>query len=353
MTRDDVRRWGLVLAIVGGVAWGLGVLVDPHDAWVAYLVALVSAMTIAVGALSLVLMAHLSDATWFVLLRRIAQAVAASVPILALLMIPAAFGLRALYPWLSPERLEPHVRELVLRKRAYLNLTFFIVRSVVYVAAWTAILVRLDRWSAQQDAGARPAPLIGFSAAAAIVLGFTLTFASFDWLMSLRPDWSSTVYGMRVYAGTAVAALGIIAVVMPWSGLPYRPPHAHALASLLLSFLIFWFYIAVSQLIVIWIGNTPAEITWYLARSHGPWLLIAALLLVGHFVVPFLLLLFKPIKQSPRAMGRVGLWLLLMHYVDVCWLAVPDAGISAWSAVWIYPAALVFVVSAAAIASAW
>jgi hypothetical protein len=239
-----------------------------------------------------------------------------------------------------------------MRKRAYLNLTFFLVRAAIYVASWLIIVARLRRWSARHEAGARPGSLRGFSAAASIVFGLTLTFASFDWLMSLRPDWFSTIYGLRVFAGTVVPALGLIAVLMNASGLPIRPGHAQALASLLLSFVIFWFYIAFAQLLIVWIGNEPVEISWYVARSHGAWLAVGFVLGFGNFAVPFLLLLFRPIKRSPVAMARLGVWLLAMHYVDLCWLVVPDAASGTWAAWWGFPSALLLSVGAAAMLSA-
>ena len=353
MTRGAVMRSGVAAFVVGAAGWVLALSVDSHQAWIAYLVATVSVLTVALGAVMLVLMAHLTGATWFVVLRRLAESVAGSTTVLVLLLVPLAFGLHALYPWLSPDRLEPHVRELVARKHGYLNLTFFIVRAAVYAAAWLVIVARLRRWSSRQDAGEQPAPLLGFSAVAGIVMAFTLTFASFDWLMSLRPDWYSTMYGLRVCAGTFVPALGLMAMLMRGSRAPVTPGNAQALASLLLSFVIFWFYIAFCQLLVVWIGNEPAEITWYVARSHGGWLVVGGVLAVGHFVVPFLLLLFRGIKRSPRALARLGAWLLAMHYLDLCWLVVPDAGRWSWAGVWMYLSALLLTAGAAAVLAAW
>jgi len=353
MTRGAVIRAGLAAVVAGGAAWIVALSVDAQQAWLAYLVAVMSVLTVSLGALMLVLMAHLTGATWFVVLRRLAEAVAASTTVLVLLLVPLVFGLHALYPWLTPDRLEPHVRAVVLRKQAYLNLPFFLARAVIYVVAWLLILARLRRWSSRQQAGEDPGPIAGFSAAAAIVVGFTLSFAAFDWLMSLRPDWSSTMYGLRVIAGTFVPALGLIAVLMRGGRIPARAGHAQALASLLLSFVIFWFYIAFCQLLVVWIGNEPDEITWYVARSHGGWLAAGGILAIGHFAVPFLLLLFRRVKRSLRAMARLGVWLLAMHYLDMCWLVVPDAGGWSWSGVWMYAAALLLTSGAAAVLAAW
>jgi hypothetical protein len=353
VTRARAQRWAAVAVIAGGVAWAVALVVDPRQAWLSYLMAVAATLTVMLGAVALVLMAHLSDAVWFVVMRRMAEAVAGSTWLMVVLLVPLLFGLRDLYPWLTPDRLEPHVREMVMRKSAYLNEPFFLIRAVVYIAAWLVIVARLRRWSARQDTGEPVASLRGFCAVASIVFGFTLTFASFDWLMSLRPDWFSTIYGVRVFAGTVPAALGLIAVLMRTGRLPVKPDHAQALASLLLAFVIFWFYIAFAQLLIVWIGNEPAEITWYVARSRGVWLAVGIVLGAGHFALPFLLLLFRRIKRSPTAMARLGLWLLAMHALDLCWLAGPDANGRPLALAWMYPAALLLAAGAATVMAAW
>lgn len=353
MTRHRVLRSGATAFVIGAIAWAIALAVNAQQAWLAYLIAVVSALTVTLGALMLVLMAHLTGATWFVALRRLAESVAAATAVLVLLLIPLLFGLHTLYPWLSPERLDPHVREMVMRKQAYLNLPFFLVRAGIYVAVWLLILARVRRWSSRQEAGAQPGAITGFSAAGCILIGFTLSFASFDWLMSLRPDWYSTMYGVRVFAGTFVPALGLMAVLMQSARLPITRGTAQALASLLLAFVIFWFYIAFGQLLIIWIGNAPAEITWYVARSSLSWLVVGTILAIGHFAVPFLMLLFRRVKRNPVTMARLGGWLLAMHYLDVCWLTIPDAGHFSWASVWIYPSALLLTCGAAAVLSAW
>lgn len=353
VTRQSVRRAGTTALVIGAIAWVVALAVNAQQAWLAYLIAVISALTVTLGALMLVLMAHLTGATWFVVLRRVAEAVAAATTILVLLLIPLLFGLHALYPWLAPERLEAPVRDMVMRKQGYLNLPFFIIRAVIYVACWLLILARVRRWSSRQEAGEQPGPIAGFSAAACILIGFTLSFAAFDWLMSLRPDWYSTMFGVRVFTGTFVPALGLIALLMQVGRLPITRGTAQALASLLLAFVIFWFYIAFGQLLIIWIGNEPAEITWYVARSSVSWLIVGAVLGVGHFAVPFLMLLFRRVKRNPLTMARLGGWLLAMHYLDVCWLTIPDAGHFSWASLWIYPSALLLTCGAAAVLSAW
>lgn len=352
MTRSRVIAVGLSVAVIGGLVWAIGLVTSPHDAWLAYLAGVIAMLTIALGALALVLMAHLTDATWFVVLRRVAEMVAESLPVLVLLLVPLGFGLSALYPWLTPAALPAEIREAVVRKQAYLNLPFFGARAAIYAGAWLGILAVLRRWSARQDAGERPAPPGGAAAAAAIVLGFTLTFASFDWLMSLQPEWWSTVYGVRVFAATVVPALALMAVLMRSGPVPAGAGNAQALASLQASFLLFWFYIAFSQLLIVWIGNEPHEIAWYLPRARGAWVGTGVVLLIGHFVLPFLLLLRKRIKRSVDAMARLGWWLLAMHAVDIGWLVFPGSGATK-AAAWLYVAALAFTGGLTAATAAW
>jgi hypothetical protein len=131
VTRSRVITIGVGVAVIGGIVWAIGLITSPHDAWLAYLAAAIAMLTVALGALALVLMAHLTDATWFVALRRLAESVAASLPMVMVLLVPLGFGLHVLYPWLTPAALPAGTREVVLRKHAYLNLPFFAIRAVI------------------------------------------------------------------------------------------------------------------------------------------------------------------------------------------------------------------------------
>jgi len=353
-----MTRWtagGIAAAMLAVVPFAIAVAVDPARAWFAYLAAYVAVLTVALGALSMLLMAHLTGAVWFVVLRRLTEGAAAMIPLLALAALPLAFVLPTLYPWVHPHDLPEHVQVLVGRISAYLNVPFFLARAASVLTAWSVMTIVLLRWSGQQDTGTRSnPPFRGFSAIAAIVLAFTLTCAAFDWLMSLSPEWYSTIYGVRVFASAMLGALGLIAVVAGRAAgtarcpLPVGNAHLNALGSLLIAFVLFWAYVAFSQLLVIWIGNEPREISWYVRRSTGGWALAGVALLAANFAVPFLALLFHNVRHSARAMAWLGGWLLAIHYFDLYWLVMPELGSYRLSGIWIDASAVALLAGPAA-----
>ena len=323
----------LTVGVVGLAVCVVGFIVDAHQAYAAYLVAYLTVFTTVVGALILVMISHASGAKWFVVLRRLAETVASTVPILILLFIPILWGLHELYAWVPPlDRLTPSVRASVLQKQAYLNVPFFIARAAAYLVVWLIVAALLRLWSVRQDreGGVRLTQYQRRLAAGGLpIVGVALTFAAFDWLMSLTPTWYSTIYGVYVFAGGFVAALALVGVLAAAEYAGGRLPdaamhdHMHALGKLLLTFVIFWAYIAFAQVLIIWIGGLPAEITWYAERSRGAWGVIGLVLVGGNFVAPFLFLLSRRLKRKERSMAMLGLWLLVMHDLDVSWLALP------------------------------
>ena len=321
-----------VLAAIGWAGVALGLALDPSRAWFAYLAAYVYVLTTVLGALCLVMIAHTTNARWFVLVRRLAESVCGAVPALVLLFIPLLFALPQLYPWAAPAApLGDRARELVERKRAYLNVPFFIVRAGVYLTTWWVLAAVLRRWSLRQDradGSASPRWIAGVSGAGLMLFGFTLTFAAFDWVMSLAPTWQSSVFGIYVFCGSMTAGLGALLVltyILEHSRAPgtVHPAHYHALGRLLLTFVALWAYIAYSQGMLIWIANIPDEVHFYTLRIAGGWGVLLIVLAVGHFLLPFLLLLSRSIKRNGAAMAAIGVWMLVMHYLDVFWLVIP------------------------------
>jgi hypothetical protein len=352
----------MVIAGIGAVFCVVGAVVDPHRAAAAYLTAYVACVAVALGALAMIMIARVTAATWFVALRRQAEQVVATLPVLALLFLPVLAAVHLLYPWAQPDAvLAPAVRVAVQAKRAYLNLPFFVARSVVYWATWITLGELLRRASLAQDNADSEAIERRMRVICAVGLpafALTMTFASFDWMMSLSPAWYSTIYGVDYFAGGMVGALALIVVLVArgrWRGeLPdaVGAGHMHALAKLLLTFVLFWVYIGFSQLIVIWSADIPAEITWYLSRMHGGWKLLGGVLVAGHFALPFCALLVLSVKRSVVAMSLIGAWLVIMHYLDLYWIVMPDAAPrnAHASAYWMDAAAVLFVAGAASIA---
>jgi hypothetical protein len=171
--------------------------------------------------------------------------------------------------------------------------------------------------------------------------------------MSLSPTWYSTVYGIDYFAGGMVGALALLALLVARGRLRDELPeavgadHLHALAKLLLTFVLFWIYIGFSQFIVIWSAEIPVERAWYVVRTRGAWNTLIGFVLGGHFVLPFVVLLVRDFKRSMLVMAALGAWLLAMHYLDVYWIVMPDAPHGSSSAPWIDLGALMFVAGVA------
>ena len=358
------RSHGIAIGVgvVGAGLLAVAAAFDPRRVAFAYLCAWLYWLSIALGALLLVMIHHLTGSTWFIVLRRLAEALFAALVPLALLAVPLLFAPELLYPWTHPGDLEPHLRELVAKKAAWLDLPFFGIRGLLYLAIWLASAVLLARWSAAQDRG-DGAPLAQrqkvFCAAALPATALALTFASFDWVMSLSPAWASSVFGVYVFAGAAIGGLAaiVLAAFFGERGGRLRDvvtvSHFHALGKLLFTFVVFWAYIAFFQFFIIWIANVPEETSWYVVRTRGGYGALGLILVVGQFLVPFFLLLSRARKRRPERLAAVAAWLLAMHYVDVYWLVIPAYPVPGWQPHWSDPVALVATGALAALGPLW
>ncbi|HEU4700090.1 MAG TPA: hypothetical protein VFS40_12985 [Gemmatimonadales bacterium] len=336
-------RTALIVGVIGAGLCVVGVLVDPARLLASYLVAYAAVVALVVGVLLMRMMAPLCGATWFVPYRRAADATAATLPLLALLFLPIAFGLGRLYPWAHPlASLPPALRAAVAPKRAYLNPAAFVVRAAIYLVLWSAVALCLGRWARRRD-GATELALARrqrvLSAVALPAVAFALSFAAFDWLMSLAPAWSSTIFGVYYFAGGMIAALAWLALAAGEAPAP-TPAQQHALATLLFAFVVFWAYCGFSQFLIIWIGDVPGEVAWYVPRLAGSWGVLGGILLVGGFVLPFLALLFRAVKRERRRLAAVAVWLLALHWLDVYWMVLPASHPAGWPPHWLDLAAL-------------
>ncbi|HZH04467.1 MAG TPA: hypothetical protein VEY30_11845 [Myxococcaceae bacterium] len=319
-----------LLGLVGCVA---GFVIAPKQAYFSYLFAFCYWVGIAVAGIILLAIFHATKAKWMVVLRRAVETVAVTPPIFALLFIPIALGMRQLYIWVDPPPTLPeHTLHLLHHKHPYLNVPFFLARAAFYFASWSLIGYLLHRWSVRQDESGAVNLTVKqrrLGVGALPVLALTLTFAAFDWMMSLDPTWVSTIFGVYFFAGAFVSVIAIIILAAAYGqgensfGRWMTPAHFHNLGKLLLGFTAFWAYIAFSQFLLIWIANIPEETPWYLVRTRQGWKPVAYFLAVGHFVIPFFILLSQRLKTRPRALARVAAWILLMHAVDVYWLILP------------------------------
>jgi hypothetical protein len=328
----------VTVGIVGiGVAICLGLLSEENQRhfFYSYLLNFCYLLSLSLGALFFVATQHLCRAGWSVTVRRLAEILAGNLIFLAILFVPILVqilcGRTTVYSWLDPAEVAgDHVLE---GKSNYLNLPFFVVRCVAYFVIW-ALLARyfLSRSIRQDDTGEPQltARMEWLSAPALLLFAVTVSFASFDLLMSLDPYWFSTIYGLYFFSGAVVgglAAIIVLAVVLQsagWLATSITVEHFHELGKLLFGFIIFWGYIAFSQYMLIWYGNIPEETVWYLARQTGPWVGVSLVLLFGHLLIPFFGLLPRSVKREKAVLGAWAIWMLVLHWVDVYWLVMPQ-----------------------------
>jgi hypothetical protein len=335
------------LATIGGALLALsliGLFVNATQFLQSYLMAYMLVLGITLGSLALGMVHQLSGGAWGVVIRRPIGAATRTLPVLTLLFVPILFGMHRLYPW-TDAALVAH-DEVLQHKHLYLNTPFFIVRAVIYFAVWNALTYFLNAWSLEQDETGDPAiarRMQRLSAGGLVAYGLTITFASFDWLMSLDPKWYSTMYGVLILGGQGVSALAFLIAALAW--LARRPPldrvvvpaHFHDLGNLLLA------YFGFSQYLIIWAGNLPAEISWYLDRLQPGWRFIGLVLIVFHFAVPFCMLLSRTVKREPQILFALVSAILVVRLIDLFWLTAPHFHGDGLSVSWldiVLPAAL-------------
>jgi hypothetical protein len=346
--RQRVLPVSLIVGLIGAVVLVVGWVVDPLQFFRSYLWAYAFWLGLPVGSLGILMIQYLTGGVWGLAARRVAEAGAATLAPMAVLFLPLFAGLTQLYPWTQPSVVAAD--EALGQKAAYLNVPFFVGRTVLYFLVWVALAYFLLRWSAEQDRTGDERLLLRLrhlSAGGVVALGVTVSFAAIDWLMSLEPTWYSTVYGARVGAGMLLTAFALTIVVLVV--LASREPLANVASaqlfndfgSLLLAFLMLWAYMTYFELTLIWAGNLGEEISWYLRRLYGPWEPVAYFVGIGAFAVPFVLLLFRPLKRNRRTLGAVASFLFLTRVVDVFGLVAPAFYQSGPLVHWLDPVALV------------
>jgi hypothetical protein len=296
-----------------------------------WLIGFLFCLGLTLGSLALLMLQHMSGGQWGLVSRRIFEAATRNLPIVILMFIPIVLRMPAIFEWVRPEAAE---NAIIQAKAGYLNQGFFIARAIGYFAFWMLLVVLLNRWSAEQDRGQATAPAdsVRFrtvSAPGLLFLVLTVTFASVDWIMSLEPEWFSTIFGLLTIAGwglTSFAMTVIVLAMLQTSGVAtdiLKPRHFHDLGKLLLAFTMLWAYLSFSQFLIIWSGNLPEEIPWYVKRTTGSWGYVAIALVVGHFMLPFSLLLSQDLKKRPRLLARVAMFIIAMRMLDLIWLIEP------------------------------
>jgi hypothetical protein len=326
------QQRALVIGGVGLLAGAIGAVANVDQFLRSWLIGFLFCLGMTLGSLGLLMIQHLSGGQWGLVSRRVFEAASRTLPIVGLFFIPVLLGLPTIFEWARPEAAQ---NEIIHAKAAYLNKGFFIVRAVVYFAFWILCSVLLNRWSAEQDRGEgiTPADSVRFrkiSAPGLLFLVLTVTFASVDWVMSLDPEWFSTIFGLLTVTGYGLSAIALTVVVLsmltttePFVGV-LTPRHFHDLGKLLLAFVMLWAYLSFSQFLIIWSGNLPEEIPWFVRRLNAPWGAVSILLLVGHFTLPFLLLLSRDLKRHSGLLAKVAMFVVAMRMVDAIWLVAPE-----------------------------
>lgn len=327
---------GLLIAGVGGllgaVLLGMGDLAKLQRA---YLLAFMYVLSIALGALWFVAIQHLTNAKWSVAVRRVAEILASNMPLVAVLslgvVVPMLAGSTDLYVWLDHARVEQD--HVLHHKAAYLNIQFFCVRWFIYFGFWIWLGNRFLRLSVQQDREGGDqisATLQRISAPSMIAFALTLTFCSFDLLMSLDALWFSTMFGVYYFAGCVLAGYSTLGLALMWVQSKGRlssavsREHYHDIGKMMFAFIVFWAYIAFSQFMLIYYADIPEETHWYHWRLEGDWKGVSWLLLVAHFVIPFFGLMSRHMKRNKRTLAFWAIWVLVIHYVDLFWLVYPQ-----------------------------
>ena len=330
MNFDRLHRNAWTVGIAALALAAIGLIISREQFFRSYLWAFLFWFGLGMGCLPLLMLYHLVGGAWGFLIRRIIESGTRTLPVLALLFIPILFGMPYLYEWSRPEVIAES--EIIARKQAYLNTPFWIIRAVVYFAIWLFYAHRLNRLSAIEDETGDVTLSDRFqrlSAPGLLLYGLTITFAVFDWAMSLEAEWYSSIYGMLWIVNQALSALALsILAVFLLSG---RPPVSrvaasetiHDLGNLLFAFIMLWGYLSFAQFLIIWNGNLPEEIHWYLSRLDHGWQWVAAVLLLFHFAAPFFLLLARFNKQRAGRLAAIALLVLLMRAVDTFWTIAP------------------------------
>jgi hypothetical protein len=332
---DTLRGRGLALGLAGLAACGLGLFLSPGQFFRSWLFAFLFWLGIGIGCLSVLMIQHLTGGLWGLVIRRILEAGSRTLRYAWALFLPLALGIPHVFVWANHEALaaDHHLHEAVARKHEYLNVPFFLGRAAFYFVVWAVLAHLLSRLSTSQDRGWTEATARrqrGLSGGGLLLMGLTITFASVDWGMSLDPRWFSTIYGVLFMVGQALSALALCIVML--ARLADEPPLAravsaqvmHDLGKLLFAFVMLWAYVNLSQFLIVWSGNLPEEIPWYIARWRGSWQAVALLLLVAHFALPFLLLLSRDVKRNAGVLAGVAIGILAMRLVDLYWLIGPE-----------------------------
>ena len=327
-----LRQFGMTVGVLGVVLAIIGFFMSPVDRFYqAYLVAYTFWMGVILGSMALLMVQHLSGGVWGIVLRRPFEAAVRTLPFMTILFLPIVLGMHSLYEWSHDGITDTD--PIIAAKALYLNTPFFLARQVIYFAIWNLIGFLLTKWSQEHDRTGDPA-LLGklstLSGAGLCIYFLTVTFAMVDWTMSVNPHWFSTIWGMLYIGGQGLSAFafGIVVLVMLARVAPLNrvltSHHFHDLGKFLFAFLMLWAYLQFSQFLIIWSANIPEEIPHYLNRWENSWKYLSIFIVVGHFMVPYALLLSRDLKRNHGKLQIIATWILFARIADYWWHVAPE-----------------------------
>jgi hypothetical protein len=333
---DSVGRVQTVGLAIGGVALLVTIYAavsSPKDFYLSYLFSFLLVLGLTLGSLGLLMLQHLTGGHWGIIIRRPLEAASRNIWLVLLMFVPIIFGMKTLYSaWLDPEKLK--AEPLSAYQQAYLTTGGFLGRAFLYFAIWGALVWLFNSWSREQDQNRDDRALrrrFKLMAGPGIILYIlAMTFAAIDWVMSLSPHWASTIYGFIFVGAQAITAMSFVIIVVAAlsSSEPYseiiQKRHLHDLGKLLFAFNMLWAYFDFSQLLIIWSGNQPEEISFYRTRLYGSWGIVAVIVLLFSFALPFLVLLSRDVKRSAGLITKVAIWMIVFRLVDLFWMTRPE-----------------------------
>jgi hypothetical protein len=327
---------GVLFSIVAVILW----FTNPDEFYRAYLLGFMCWLGVSLGSMAIIMIRHMTGGGWGVVIRRVQGAAMRTLPLLTILFVPIAIAVyrNRIYPWaMAPGSItDDHIREHLAKHSfvlGYLNFNGFLVRAAIYFIVWNLLSILLSRWSIEGDSPTARDNTQRFKAIAGpglILYGFTITFAVIDWIMSIDPTWISTIFGLIILIGEVLSAMCFAVVVerilfnyKPMSVM-LKPDFVHDHGKWMLTFTMVWAYFSFSQWLIIWAGNLPNEISFFLKRINGGWGWIALMLPVCIFAIPFAILLSRPFKRDIRRLALLAVWMILMRYVDLFWIIEPN-----------------------------
>jgi hypothetical protein len=327
---DRLQRNVLFVGLVALLVSLIGLFTNPSHFWQSYLFAYIFWAGLALGCLGIFFLHNVVGGNWGVAVRRLVESGLQTLPLILLLAIPIFFALGTLYKWTDAGYRAEHFA--TGHKAAYLNPTWFIIRTLLYFAIWGFSGYRILGMANEHDRTGDPAlfkRIKARSAPALLVFVLTTTLAFIDWIMSLEPDWYSTIYGWMFTVGEVLLTFSFLVAVLvllskrePFASFLTRQ-HYHDIGNLMLAFTMLWAYMSFAQFLIIWAENLPDEIPWYVRRFSGGWGYIAWTIAIFHFFVPFFLLLLRFVKKNPTRLRTLAIWIIIMKVLDVFWIVEP------------------------------